>query len=59
MSEYKDYILELEAVLSGLLEDMTNEKALDTIAETRGASARSEAEAILKQWEKEYVQNKI
>ena len=55
MSDYKDYILEIEALLSGLLEEMTNDKALEEIFKTRGASARSEAEAILAKWEKEYA----
>tara|TARA_Y100000361_G_C11143316_1_gene336468 strand:- start:633 stop:806 length:174 start_codon:yes stop_codon:yes gene_type:complete len=55
MSDYKDYILEIEALLSGLLEEMTNDKALEEIFKTRGASARSEAEAILARWEKEYA----
>ena len=55
MSDYKDYILEIEALLSGLLEEMTNDKALEEIFKTRGASARNEAEAILARWEKEYA----
>ena len=54
MSDYKNYLLELEALLSGLLEDMTNDQALEEIAKTRGKVARTQAEGILTQWQKEY-----
>ena len=54
MSDYKNYLLELEALLSGLLEDMTNKQALDEIEKTRGSVARTQAEGILAQWQKEY-----
>jgi len=55
MSDYKNYILEIEGVLHQLLEEMTNDQALDEIERRRGKSARIEAEGILKQWEKEYA----
>ena len=52
MSDYKNYLLELEALLSGLLEDMTNKQALDEIEKTRGSVARTQAEGIFAQWQK-------
>jgi len=55
MSDYKNYLLEIEGVLHQLLEEMTNDQALDVIEKRRGKSARIEAEGILKQWEKEYA----
>jgi len=55
MSDYKNYILEIEGVLHQLLEEMTNNQALDEIERRRGKSARMEAEGILKEWEKEYA----
>ena len=55
MSDYNNYILEIEGVLHQLLEEMTNNQALDAIEKRRGKSARIEAEGILKQWEKEYA----
>ena len=55
MSDYKNYILEIEGVLHQLLEEMTNDRALDEIERRRGKSARVEAEGILKEWEKEYA----
>ena len=55
MSDYKNYLLEIEGVLHKLLEEMTNDQALDVIEKRRGKSARIEAEGILKQWEKEYA----
>ena len=55
MSDYKNYILEIEGVLHQLLEEMTNDQALDAIEKRRGKSARIEAEGILKEWEKEYA----
>tara|TARA_B100000579_G_scaffold414334_1_gene407878 strand:+ start:936 stop:1109 length:174 start_codon:yes stop_codon:yes gene_type:complete len=55
MSDYKNYILEIEGVLHQLLEEMTNNQALDEIERRRGKSARMEAEDILKEWEKEYA----
>ena len=55
MSDYKNYILEIEGVLHQLLEEMTNNQALDVIEKRKGKSARIEAEGILKQWEKEYA----
>ena len=55
MTDYKDYILEIEGVLHQLLEEMTNDQALDEIERRRGKSARIEAEDILKRWEKEYA----
>ena len=55
MTDYKDYILEIEGVLHKLLEEMTNDQALDEIERRRGKSARREAEDILKRWEKEYA----
>ena len=53
--DYKNYILEIEGVLHQLLEEMTNDQALDEIERRRGKSARREAEDILKRWEKEYA----
>ena len=55
MTDYKNYILEIEEVLHQLLEKMTNDQALDEIERRRGKSARREAEDILKRWEKEYA----
>jgi len=55
MTDYKNYILEIEGVLHQLLEEMTNNQALDEIERRRGKSARMEAEGILKAWEKEYA----
>ena len=55
MTDYKDYVLEIEGVLHQLLEEMTNDQALDEIERRRGKSARIEAENILKRWEKEYA----
>ena len=55
MTDYKNYILEIEDVLHQLLEKMTNDQALDEIERRRGKSARREAENILKRWEKEYA----
>lgn len=55
MTDYKNYILEIEGVLHQLLEKMTNDQALDEIERRRGKSARREAEDILKRWEKEYA----
>ena len=55
MSDYNNYILEIEGVLHQLLEEMTNNQALDVIEKRRGKSARMEAEGILKEWEKEYA----
>ena len=55
MTDYKDDILEIEGVLHKLLEEMTNDQALDEIERRRGKSARREAEDILERWEKEYA----
>ena len=55
MTNYKNYILEIEDVLHQLLEKMTNDQALNEIERRRGKSARREAENILKRWEKEYA----
>ena len=55
MTDYKNYILEIEDVLHQLLEKMTNDQALDEIESRRGKSARREAEDILERWEKEYA----
>jgi len=55
MTDYKNYILEIEDVLHQLLEKMTNDQALNEIERRRGKSARREAENILKRWEKEYA----
>ena len=55
MTDYKNYILEIEGVLHQLLEEMTNDQALDEIERRRGKSARREAENILERWEKEYA----
>ena len=55
MTDYKDYILEIEGVLHKLLEEMTNDQALDEIERRRGKSARRDAEDILERWEKEYA----
>ncbi len=55
MTDYKDYIIEIEGVIHKLLEEMTNDQALDEIERRRGKSARREAEDILERWEKEYA----
>ena len=55
MTDYKNYILEIEDVLHQLLEKMTNNQALDEIERRRGKSARREAENILERCEKEYA----
>jgi len=56
MNKYKGFRLEIEALLCGLLEDMTNAQAFDEIEKSKGLIARNEAEAIHEEWQKEDAQ---
>jgi hypothetical protein len=55
MSKYSNYLVDLEDLLGGLLEDMTNEQALVEVEKLRGTIARNDAESILDRWEREFA----
>ena len=55
MSRLSNHMMEIEEMLGDLLEDMTNEMALEEIEKKMGTFARGSAELILDNWEREHA----